>query len=116
MNPQFVVQIPRGTGSKCHVVVAVTQQYGQAAVSSSTSQGTLTTSNNTESKSSFHAIGFAVYEGRPNTHRITTHFVTENVGNLLLYLAFDSVENGVRIMLLNLLAAPSGCDTAFCVA
>ena len=82
MNPQFVVQIPRGTGSKCHVVVAVTQQYGQASSSSSSSQGTLTTSNNKESKSgrpSFHAIGFAVYEARPNMHRITTHFVTENV-------------------------------------
>jgi len=31
------------------------------------------------SKGSFHAIGFAVYEAKPNMNRITPQFVAENV-------------------------------------
>ncbi|CAG7820655.1 unnamed protein product, partial [Allacma fusca] len=79
MNPQFVVQIPRGSASKCHVVVAVTQQYGETA-SNSSSQGSLNnkSKDGKSGKNVFHAIGFAVYEARPNAHRISTHFVTEN--------------------------------------
>lgn len=83
MNPQFVVQIPRGPVSKCHVVVAVTQQYG-------TSLHPLNNSQSKDSKSSkvslFHPIGFAVYEARSNINRVTTQFVTESVRILYKFL------------------------------
>lgn len=78
MNPQFVIQIPRGVATKCHVVVAVTQQYGGASENNAVQQA----QNNKDQKSNkspFHAIGFAVYEARPNVNRITPQFVAEHV-------------------------------------
>jgi hypothetical protein len=72
MNPQFVVQIPRGTDTKCHVVVAVTQQYTTGSlVASSMKKKT--------SRNAFYPIGFAIYEGRPNNGRLSAPFVSENV-------------------------------------
>jgi len=93
MNPQFVIQIPRGAATKCHVVVAITQQYGGGSDNAQPPTHSSYNSNTTGSggggmgnkdsskmsKSSFHAIGFAVYEARPNMNRITTQFVAENV-------------------------------------
>jgi hypothetical protein len=94
MNPQFVIQIPRGAATKCHVVVAITQQYGGGPDNAQPPSHSNYNSNTSgsgggsgglkdcskSSKSTFHAIGFAVYEARPNMNRITTQFVAENVG------------------------------------
>lgn len=77
MNPQFVIQIPRGVATKCHVVVAVTQQYGGSADNVPPAQN----NKDQKSKSPFHAIGFAVYEAKPNVNRITPQFVAENVSS-----------------------------------
>ena len=79
MNPQFVVQIPRGSASKCHVVVAVTQQYGLGTSSKTSSQSSQNSKDAKSGKNIFYPIGFAVYEARPNTNRITTQFVSETV-------------------------------------
>lgn len=78
MNPQFVIQIPRGVATKCHVVVAVTQQYGGSADNHNV-QPAQNNKDQKLNKSPFHAIGFAVYEARPNVNRITPQFVAENV-------------------------------------
>ncbi|ODM96584.1 Calpain-B, partial [Orchesella cincta] len=77
MNPQFVIQIPRGVATKCHVVVAVTQQYGGTG-DNNTAQPAPNNKDQKSMKSPFHAIGFAVYEARPNVNRITPQFVAEN--------------------------------------
>ena len=107
MNPQFVVQIPRGVANKCHVVVAVTQQYGPHTDGSPQGGATLNNKDSKSGKNSFHAIGFAVYEARPNTHRITTHFVAENVSGTLTELIFEKFE------LIFDIAAPPGRNATF---
>lgn len=71
-------QIPRGATTKCHVVVAITQQYGPSFENQVTHANQFN-KDQKSSNSSFHAIGFAVYEARPNMNRITTQFVMENV-------------------------------------
>lgn len=80
MNPQFLVQIPRGTGIKCHVVVAVTQQYAQSSQPSYNYSFNM--KKGSSSKNAFYPIGFAIYEARPNVNRLSTPFVLENVGRL----------------------------------
>ncbi|XP_046990886.1 calpain-9-like [Schistocerca americana] len=64
-NPQFHVQIPRTSASKCHVVVSVTQAYE-------------TQPPDGKKRRPLYAIGFAVYEVPPATARLTQHFVAEH--------------------------------------
>ncbi|KAG0414122.1 hypothetical protein HPB47_008729, partial [Ixodes persulcatus] len=62
-NPQFHVQIPKTSASKCHMVVSVTQQYTTDAIREGGKKHTL------------HPVGFAIYEIPPNLTRLTTQFV-----------------------------------------
>ncbi|KAH9361340.1 hypothetical protein HPB48_006902 [Haemaphysalis longicornis] len=49
-NPQFHVQIPKTSASKCHMVVSVTQQYVTDAI------------RDAGKKPALHPVGFAIYE------------------------------------------------------
>lgn len=91
MNPQFFVQIPRTTSSKCHVVVSVTQHYetrdGLHLLSKQKKIGGCAGGSGSGGGSSainraMHAIGFAVYEVPPNVNRLTSHFVAEHVSGI----------------------------------
>ncbi|XP_064458615.1 calpain-9-like isoform X2 [Ornithodoros turicata] len=60
-NPQFHVQIPKSSASKCHMVVSVTQQYSTDAIK--------------EASRKLHPVGFAIYEVPPQLTRLTSQFV-----------------------------------------
>ena len=66
LNPQFHVQIPRNTNTKCHVVVSVTQYY-EMKISDS------------KNKIALYAIGFSIYEVPHSISRLTPTFIAEKV-------------------------------------
>ena len=67
-NPQFHIQIPRSSASKCHVVVSLTQEYD-----------TLAPDDVRRKRRQLAPIGFSVYGVPSSVHRLTKDVIVNTV-------------------------------------
>ena len=67
-NPQFHIQIPRSSASKCHVVVSLTQEYD-----------TLPADDVKKRRRPLVPIGFSVYGVPSSVHRLTKEVIANTV-------------------------------------